>query len=74
MQQCTTTLHSDTRLRPCYRCCTVDTPIIGPGAGPHWRSALQLAYLTALGDTAPQPVTMLIASQRIDTLTRKGQP
>ena len=24
--------------RPCLRCGAIDTPAIGPGAGPHWRS------------------------------------
>ena len=37
-------------------------------------STLQLSYLRALGDVGPPPATMLEASQRIDSLTRKAQP
>ena len=34
-------------------------------------SPMQLAYLTALGDSGPPPANMREASQRIDSLTRK---
>jgi len=37
-------------------------------------SPMQLAYLTALGDSSPPPATMREASQRIDLLAGKVQP
>ena len=34
----------------------------------------QLSYLKALGHIGPPPANMLVASQRIDSLIKKGQP
>ena len=39
-------------------------------------SGVQLGFLQALGDTSPEPLSMLEASERIDALQRRreGQP